>query len=81
VEFIYLICKTKIKHMEKEVLEVDNRDQILEALKADRRSIQWLSDMTEIPYMTLYSCLSQRLFKVSEKNLEKINTVLGTDFK
>jgi hypothetical protein len=37
--------------------------------------------MTEIPYKTLYSCLSQRLFKVSEKNLEKINTVLGTDFK
>lgn len=67
--------------MEKEVLEVDNRDHILEALKADRRSIQWLSDMTEIPYMTLYSCLSQRNFKVSEKNLEKINKILGTDFK
>ena len=67
--------------MQKEVLEVDNRDKILEALKADRRSIQWLSDMSEIPYMTLYSCLSQKLFKVSINNLEKINNVLGTDFK
>lgn len=67
--------------MQKEILEVDNRDKILEALKDDRRSIQWLSDMTEIPYMTLYSCLSQKLFKVSEKNLEKINATLGTKIK
>lgn len=81
MDFIFLYLPNKIKIMQKEILEVDNRDQILEALKDDRRSIQWLSDMTDIPYMTLYSCLSQRNFKVSEKNLKKINEILGTDFK
>lgn len=67
--------------MEKEVVEVDNRDLILTALKDDRRSIKYLSVMTGIPYMTLYSCLSQRLFNVSEDNLKKINETLGTSIK
>jgi len=76
--------------MAKEILEpVDVREQILTHLKNDKRSLRWMySEITEtygennnIPYATLYSCLHQRLFKMSDENLEKINTVLGTYFK
>lgn len=76
--------------MAKEILEpIDVRDQILQHLKDDDRSLRWMyskitemyGDKENIPYATLYSCLHQRLFKVSDENLEKINKILGTDFK
>lgn len=76
--------------MPKEILEsVDVRQQILDYLKDDDRSLLWLHDKIEkavgennkIPYGTLYSCLHQKLFKVSDENLRIINETLGTDFK
>lgn len=65
----------------KAVLEIDVRDLIVKHLEDDDRSLMWLHDKTDIPYGTLYSCFTQRLFKVNEENLQKINTVLGTNFK
>lgn len=67
--------------MGKEITEVDVRDLIVEALKDDDRSLMWLHEKTKIPYGTIYSCLTQRLFQVSPGNLQKINDILGTDFK
>lgn len=62
----------------KSVIEVDNRDLILQHLKEIERDLAWLSRKTEIAYGTLYSCFTHRLFKISEDNLKKINNVLGT---
>lgn len=73
--------------MPKKILEVDVRDKILNRLKEDQRSLKWLHKKIEsssvknkIPYGTLYSCLHQKLFKLSDRNLKIINKVLGTDF-
>lgn len=64
-----------------EVIETDVRDLISDYLKEDERSLRWLSEKSGIPYGTMYSCFTQRLFKLNEDNLEKINTALGTNFK
>lgn len=83
--FLYFTLSfTKRNYMEEvknEDVLVDVRDLITEHLKADDRSLMWLHEKTKIPYGTLYSCFTQRLFKVKEENLIKINEVLGTDFK
>lgn len=65
--------------MEKETT-LDTRDVILLHLEKIERNLAWLSDKTRIPYPTLYSVFKQKHFSLSEKNLEKINNVLGTDF-
>lgn len=76
--------------MDKETLEIpDVRDEILQHLKDDDRSLMWMHDKIKekfgddnrIPYATLYSCLHQKLFRVSDDNLKMINETLGTDFK
>ena len=59
----------------------DVRDEILEYLKEDSRSIVWLAKKSEINYYTVYSCFKKRLFNLTEENLAKINAALGTDFK
>lgn len=67
---------------EKEVEEIDLRDTIIDYLKLEEeRDLAWLSRKTGIKYPTLYSCFTQRLFRVNDDNLKKINEVLGTDFK
>lgn len=66
----------------------DVRDRIVSHLRKDDRSLLWMTekikekfgDDNKIPYTTLYSCLHQKLFKMSDKNLIKINSVLGTNF-
>lgn len=65
--------------MEKET-KISVKDAILLHLEQIERPLSWLSDKTEIPYPTLYSVLKQRTFSLSDKNLEKINKVLDTDF-
>jgi len=65
--------------MEKQIT-YDVRDAILLHLDEIERNLSWLSEKTEIPYPTLYSVFKQKHFALSEKNLEKINNVLGTDF-
>jgi lambda repressor-like predicted transcriptional regulator len=67
--------------MAKQVLDADIRDDILEWLKDNERDLAWLSRKTGIVYATLYSCFIQRLFKVSDENLAKINEALETEFK
>lgn len=64
-----------------EEVEIDVRDLILTHLEEDERDLAWLQRKTDIPYATLYSCFIQRLFRVKDENLDKINEVLGTKFK
>lgn len=64
----------------KAVIERDKRDLIRDHLEEIERDWAWLSRKTDIPYATIYSCFVQRLFKVSEDNLDKINELFGTDF-
>ena len=59
----------------------DVRDEILDFLKADDRPLKWLSKKTGIVYSTLYGCFVHRTFNLTQDNLNKINTALGTDFK
>jgi predicted transcriptional regulator len=65
--------------MEKQTT-LDARDAVLLHLEEIERNLSWLSEKTQIPYPTLYSVFKQKHFALSEKNLEKINSVLGTDF-
>lgn len=58
----------------------DVRDEILDHLKEVERNLHWLHKKTGIIYATLYSCFVQKLFALSQDNLDKINEVLGTDF-
>lgn len=67
--------------MAKQALEADIRDDVLDWLKENERDLAWLSRKTGIVYATLYSCFIQRLFKISDENLIKINEALETDFK
>ncbi len=67
--------------MVKQVLRIDIRDEIVGWLEDNERDLAWLSRKTGIVYSTLYSCFIQRLFKISEDNLIKINEALATDFK
>jgi predicted transcriptional regulator len=66
--------------MEKQATN-DVRDAILLHLDEIERNLSWLSEKTEIPYPTLYSVFKQKHFALSDKNLDKINNVFGTDFK
>lgn len=67
--------------MKRKAIEADVRDEIVSYLKKERRPLRWLEHNTDIKYPTLYACFTQRLFKLSDVNLAKINKGLGTDFK
>lgn len=60
---------------------MDVRDEIMNHLKADKRSLAWLADETKLNYNTMYSIFSQKIIKLSADKLKKVNTVLGTKFK
>lgn len=60
---------------------IDVRDLIVKKLSDLERNLHWLHKKTKIPYGTLYSSISLRHFQVSQENLDKINTVLETDYK
>jgi len=67
--------------MAKENLITDDaRDLIRAKMTAEGRTLQWLSDMVEINYHTLYTLLVRKTFKLSQENLDKINKALGSDF-
>lgn len=55
-------------------------DLIIDHLDEIERPMTWLSEKTEIPYPTIYALLKQRAFSLSEKNLDKINKALNTNF-
>ncbi len=67
--------------MAKQVIDIDIRDEVMDWLKENERDLAWLSRKTGIVYATLYSCFIQRLFKISDENLIKINEALATDFR
>ena len=60
---------------------LDVQEQIKAHLKADDRTIRWLSEKTGVKYHTLYAILKQRVIKLSDERLAKINEVLGTNFE
>jgi hypothetical protein len=57
------------------------KDNILLHLEAEERTLAWLSRKTEIPYPTLYSIFIHKIMNLSDKNLDKINKAMETDFK
>jgi hypothetical protein len=60
----------------------DVRDEILAHLKEIQRPLAWITEEnTGIPYSAIYAMFKQKTYTVSEENLKKINTFLGTDFK
>lgn len=64
-----------------EEIKDDVIEQIKAHLKAEKRSLAWLSEVSQIKYHTLYSILKQRLVKLNDARLAKINEVLGTNFQ
>jgi hypothetical protein len=60
--------------------KADPRELIIKKLEEEERTLAWLSRKTGIPYGTLYTCFVHKVYQVSEDNLIKINTALGTDF-
>ncbi len=81
IGILYYLHTLKYFRMAKEAVETDVRDRIKEHLDNDDRTLAWLSEKTGIKYPTLYSCFTQRLFRLSDENLKKINLVLETKFK
>lgn len=61
--------------------KVDARKLILNHLKQIRRPLAWISDVTDIPYGTVYGIFTQRIIELTQERLDKINAGLGTDFK
>lgn len=55
-------------------------DLILDELGKQERDLAWLSRKTEIPYGTIYSIFTHRLFKLKQDKLNSINEALGTQF-
>ena len=49
-------------------------------LEKQERNYNWLSKKTGIPYATLYSIFSQKIFKASNEKVQLINNALGTSF-
>ena len=60
--------------------KLDQRDAILNYLKAIERNLAWLSRKVDEPYNTMYSIFVQRTFDLGEERLAAINKVLGTSF-
>lgn len=67
--------------MAKEKVVTDIRELINAKMEDEGRTLTWLAERTEINYNTLHSCIKRKLFTLSEENLKKINTALGTNFK
>lgn len=60
--------------------KIDTRDLIINHLAKEERNMKWLSRKTSIPYGTIYSIFKHKIMNLSEQNLDKINSVLNTDF-
>ena len=57
------------------------KDEIILYLEQEERPLAWLSRKTKIPYPTLYSIFIQMIMNLSDKNLDKINKAMETNFK
>ena len=67
--------------MAKEKVLTDVRDIIMDKMKSEGRALSWLSREAQISYDTLYSCLRDKKFSLSDDNLGKINKALGTTYE
>lgn len=61
--------------------KIDNRDTVLASLKEMERGVAWLARKADIPYGTLYYCLVKKQFKLSDANLQKINSAFEKEKK
>ena len=59
----------------------DVRDDIIEHLKTEERSMRWLAGKIEVNYTSLYNSIVRKWYKLSDDNLTKINKFFGTKFK
>ena len=66
--------------MAEEKVIPDARELIMQKMDDEGRTLQWLSEKTEINYNTLHSLIKRKLFSMSQENLDKINEALETDF-
>jgi predicted transcriptional regulator len=60
--------------------EIDVRDKIVDHLKVNERSLNWLHEKTGIPYSTLYFILYKKERSLTEVNKGIINKTLNTSF-
>lgn len=60
--------------------KIDVRDEIVSHIEEIERNLHWVGKKANIPYGTMYSTFVQKVMDLSQKNLDKINTVLSTDF-
>lgn len=63
-----------------ETLIKDTRDIILEWMKAEERTLAWLSKKSGIKYGTLYSIFIQRTYDLNEEKLSQINLSTNQSF-
>lgn len=61
--------------------KLDVRDEIMNWLEANQRSLRWLSTQAGIKYGTMYSIFSQKTIMLSEEKLKCINTATKQKFK
>lgn len=63
------------------VKKIDARRLILNHLKQIKRPLAWITEVTDIPYGTVYGIFKQRIIELTQERLDKINKGLETDFK
>ena len=54
---------------------------IWDKLKEEERSLLWLSNKCDFKYNSFYCIMKQGTMYLNDAYLDKINEVLGTDFK
>lgn len=60
---------------------VHPKDSIRKHLKDIYRPLKWLSQITDIPYGSIYSIFVHESMELTQERLDKINKGLGTSFK
>ncbi len=61
--------------------KLDVRDEIVQWLKDNQRSLRWLATQSGINYNTMYSIFVQNTIALSEEKLKYINTATKQKFK
>lgn len=67
--------------MQETIQAEDARSLIMDKLNSEGRKFSWLCKEIGVPYGTMYAILVHKIVKLSDDKLEKINSVLGTNFK
>lgn len=67
--------------MAKSKVITDVRDDIMEEIEKQERTVTWLSKKTGIPYTTMYNILKHKISSLDENQLRLINNILNTKFR